>query len=239
MEYSIQPLGDHAAIIELAKDPSPEVLNTISMVASALDAISPEWMIEYVPAFTTISVFYRPEKLPRAEPASPYDMVCSYLHSMLHNIKADSPSPPRVVEIPVCYGGKFGPDLPFVASYNGISEEEVVQIHSNGEYLVYMLGFAPGFPYIWGMPKVIAAPRKDSPRQQIPERSIGIAGQQTGIYSIKTPGGWRLIGRTPVDLFVPEKSPPTLLKPGDKIKFKAIGHDEYLEMRRLNHAEHS
>jgi inhibitor of KinA len=239
LEYSIQPLGDHAAIIDLAKDPSPEVLNHIRMVSSALDAAAPEWMIEYVPAFTTISIFYLPNKLPRVEAASPYDMVCLYLHSLLKNIKAGFPSPPRVVEIPVCYGGNYGPDLPFVAEYNGISEDEVVTIHSNGDYLVYMLGFAPGFPYIGGMQKAISAPRKDTPRLEIPERSVGIAGRQTGIYSIKTPGGWQLIGRTPLDLFSPENNPPTLLQAGDKIRFKAISHDEYVEMRRWKHAEDS
>ncbi|WP_053363847.1 5-oxoprolinase subunit PxpB [Bacillus sp. FJAT-27251] len=238
MNYSIQPLGDHAAIVELAKSPSAEVLNKISMVTSALDTISPEWMVEYVPAFTTITVFYSPVKLSGTEPTSPYNTVCAFLQSLLANIKADSPPPPRIVEIPVCYGGNFGPDLSFVASYNGISEEEVVHKHSSGEYHVYMLGFAPGFPYIWGMPRAIAAPRKESPRQEIPARSVGIAGQQTGIYSLKTPGGWQLIGRTPVDLFTPEKTPPTLLQPGDKIRFKAIGHEEYLEIRRRRHAEH-
>ena len=124
-----------------------------------------------------------------------------------------------------------GPDLSVVASHNSLSEEEVVQIHSGGDYTVYMLGFAPGFPFIGGMPERIATPRRDSPRLKIPQRTVGIAGKQTGIYPIETPGGWQLIGRTPIELFLPEDEPPTLLRAGDKIKFTPISLEEYRTLK--------
>ena len=133
----------------------------------------------------------------------------------------------RTIEIPVCYGGEFGPDLSVVAESNGLTEEEVIHIHSNGTYIVYMIGFAPGFPYIGGMPSEIATPRKSSPRLKIPSRSVGIAGSQTGIYPIETPGGWQLIGSTPLKLFSIHHNPPTLLQAGDHVRFKPISYEEY------------
>ncbi|MGV3465566.1 MAG: 5-oxoprolinase subunit PxpB, partial [Heyndrickxia sp.] len=135
----------------------------------------------------------------------------------------------RVVEIPVCYGGDFGPDLETVASMNGLSTEEVIQIHSSAEYTVYMIGFAPGFPYLGGMSEKIATPRLPSPRLKIPERTVGIAGNQTGVYPIETPGGWQLIGRTPIKLFRPQDEVPSLLHAGDKVRFKPISYEEYVE----------
>ncbi len=122
---------------------------------------------------------------------------------MLHRLGEASEPPPRTVEIPVCYGGEFGEDLAFVAEHADLTPDEVIEIHSGAEYLVYMLGFAPGFPYLGGMPERITAPRRDSPRLKIPAGSVGIAGSQTGVYPIETPGGWRLIGRTPLALFRP------------------------------------
>ncbi|MBO1911088.1 5-oxoprolinase subunit PxpB, partial [Microvirga sp. 3-52] len=115
-----------------------------------------------------------------------------------------------------------GPDLEYVAKSNNLSIEEVIQIHSENEYLVYMIGFAPGFPFLGGMDKRIATPRKETPRLTIPSGSVGIAGKQTGVYPLETPGGWQIIGRTPLDLFLPDMSPPTLLEAGDKIRFMPV-----------------
>jgi inhibitor of KinA len=129
----------------------------------------------------------------------------------------------------VCYGGELGPDLEFVAEHNKLSAEEVIGIHSASVYLVYMIGFAPGFPYIGGMSGKIAAPRRSSPRLKIPAGSVGIAGSQTGIYPIETPGGWQLIGQTPLKLFQPESKSPSLLKAGDVIQFKPISYNQFLE----------
>ena len=137
----------------------------------------------------------------------------------------------RIVKIPVCYGGKFGPDLHYVAEYNKISVDRVIELHSNNDYIVYMIGFAPGFPYLGGMSKEIAAPRCKSPRKSVSKGSVGIAGMQTGVYPISTPGGWRIIGNTPKVLFSPSKCPPSILRSGDVVRFYPISPDEYDKYR--------
>ncbi len=132
--------------------------------------------------------------------------------------------PPRRVEIPVCYGGEYGPDLAFVAQHNHLGEAEVIRIHSAREYPVYLMGFTPGFPYLGGMDPAIAAPRLNTPRSRIPGGSVGIAGEQTGIYPVDSPGGWRIIGRTDLRLFDITSEPPFLLAPGDVVSFMPV-HD--------------
>jgi inhibitor of KinA len=129
---------------------------------------------------------------------------------------------PRTVEIPVSYGGEDGPDLEDVAALNHRSAEEVIAIHSGAEYLVHFLGFSPGFPYLGGMPESIAAPRLETPRRTVPAGSVAIGGRQTGIYPTASPGGWRIIGRTPLRLFQPEADPPVLLQMGDLVKFVPV-----------------
>ncbi|HET7615855.1 MAG TPA: 5-oxoprolinase subunit PxpB, partial [Bacillales bacterium] len=133
----------------------------------------------------------------------------------------------QIVEIPTAYGGEWGPDLKDVAEHNGLTPDEVVAIHSGSEYLVYFLGFTPGFPFLGGMSEKIATPRLSSPRVSIPGGSIGIAENQTGIYPVSSPGGWRLIGQTPLQLYHHEKEKPFLLEPGDYVKFKPVEGDEF------------
>ena len=137
---------------------------------------------------------------------------------------AAAPVPePRLVEIPVVYGGEYGPDLEGVAALTGHTPDEVVAIHSGAEYLVYFLGFSPGFPYLGGMPESIAAPRLETPRRRVPAGSVAIGGRQTGVYPMASPGGWRIIGRTPLRLFDPAADPPTLLQMGDRVRFVERG----------------
>ena len=131
----------------------------------------------------------------------------------------------KIVEIPVIYGGKYGPDIEFVASYNGLSVDDVIELHTKPLYRVYMLGFLPGFAYLGGMDERIATPRLENPRKRVPSGSVGIAGKQTGWYAIESPGGWRIIGRTPLRTFNPSKEPPSIVLPGDYVKFKAIDED--------------
>lgn len=228
--FSFHPLGDNAIIIQLGDEISIAIQQEIQKITSHLDRQPKEWLIEYIPAFTTIAVFYDPLKVPFFPNSGilPYDSVCKELRMMLDKFTMGASNLQTVVEIPVCYGGKFGPDLPLVADHNGITMEEVIHIHSNGNYLVHMIGFAPGFPYIGGMSEKIAAPRRKTPRLKIPARSVGIAGTQTGVYPIETPGGWQLIGRTPLHLFRPYNESPSLLKAGDPIKFKPISYEEFL-----------
>jgi inhibitor of KinA len=131
----------------------------------------------------------------------------------------EAPAEARLVEIPVRYGGAAGPDLEDVAKLHSLSPEEVVAIHSGAEYLVYFLGFSPGFPYLGGMPEAIATPRLARPRRMVPAGSVAIGGSQTGVYPVESPGGWRLIGRTPLELFRADRNPPTLLEMGDRVRF--------------------
>ncbi|MFS2205773.1 5-oxoprolinase subunit PxpB [Variovorax sp. Varisp36] len=127
----------------------------------------------------------------------------------------------RLVEIPVAYGGEHGPDLADVAAHTGLTPAEVVRRHSGAEYVVYLLGFLPGFAFMGGLPPELATPRRAEPRTAVPARSVGIGGEQTGIYPLVSPGGWQLIGRTPLELFDPAAEPPTLLRPGDRVRFVA------------------
>ena len=133
----------------------------------------------------------------------------------------------KQVDVPVCYGGAFGPDLEEVARLAQLTSAQVVDIHSSATYRVCFLGFAPGFPYLDGMDRRIAVPRLDSPRKEVARGTVGIADTQTGIYPVTSPGGWRLIGRTPLKLFRPDEANPSLILPGDRLRFRPITPDEY------------
>lgn len=136
----------------------------------------------------------------------------------------------HIVEIPVCYGDEYGPDLDAVAEHARLSHEEVIARHAAAEYTVAMLGFAPGFPYLLGLDASLHVPRRANPRTRVPAGSVAIGGSQTGIYPRELPGGWHLIGRTPLKLFDPEREPPCLLAPGDRVRFRAIGADEFARL---------
>lgn len=231
VNYTLSPLGDQAVMIQFGQAIGQEEYEKVMKAVMHLDQVSEDWLIEIVPSYTSITVFYDPVLLHRQEMAySPYEMACMRLRDIMSERSKHERKTERLIEIPVCYGGELGPDLSFVARHNRLSEDEVIELHSSGEYLVYMLGFAPGFPYIGGMNKRISAPRKETPRLSIPPRSVGIAGEQTGIYPIETPGGWQVIGRTPKALFLPDEDPPALLQAGDRISFKPISYDEYLSL---------
>lgn len=234
MNYRLHPLGENAVMIELGNEINIETQQKVQFITSLLDDFPPKWMIEYTPAFTTVTIFYHPMEVMEAYqgPELPYAKACSYINDLLKDLTLRKSVPTRVVEVPVCYGGEYGPDLEHVAKINNLSTDDVIHLHSSGDYLVYMIGFAPGFPYVGGMSAKIAAPRRESPRLKIPARTVGIAGMQTGIYPIETPGGWQLIGRTPLELFQPDQESPSLLKAGDKLKFFPINKEEYLELER-------
>ncbi len=238
MHYTIYPLGDQAVTVEFGNDIHLNIYTHVQLLTRLLDEVKPDWLIEYVPAYTTVTIFYQPLAL-KDRTSFPYDVVRLELESMLANEKATVFQPNRLVEIPVCYGGELGPDLAYVASYNRLTEEEVIAIHSNGTYIVYMLGFAPGFPYIGGMSNRIATPRRKTPRMHIPPRTVGIAGEQTGIYPIATPGGWQLIGQTPLELFKRNEQQPTLLQAGDQIRFIPISYEKFQQMEAEVHADNS
>jgi inhibitor of KinA len=221
-------MGDSAVVVRLGETIDIGTHRKVRALSAILDQNPLPGMLEYVPAFTTVTLYYDPLRVPvRSGTLSPYQSFVAFLEDVLEQVReADAPCS-RVIEIPVCYGGEFGPDLEFVAQYHDLSPEEVVDIHAGCEYVVYMIGFAPGFPYLGGMSARIATPRRSTPRLSVPPGSIGIAGNQTGVYPIETPGGWQLIGRTPLRLFRPAEEPPSLLQAGDIVRFYPIGRREF------------
>jgi inhibitor of KinA len=161
--------------------------------------------------------------------ALPYEQMVTQLQQLLPSAQAAAAdyAPGPLIEIPVCYGGELGPDLDIVASHTQLAPEEVIARHAQPDYLVYMVGFAPGFPYLGGLDARLATPRRARPRPLVPAGAVGIAGLQTGIYSLPTPGGWRLIGRTPLRLFDPSRAQPSLLQAGDRLRFVPISMQEF------------
>jgi len=223
-------ISETSILVEFGNEISRDIQIKVKSFANYLDKNPFAGMIEYIPAFTSVTVIYDPVKIKSIygkKGKYAYEIVRDKIDEILKDIVVVSNDNFKVIEIPVCYGGELGPDLEYVASYNKISVEEVIKIHSEGEYLVYMIGFAPGFPYLGGMSEEISVPRRKSPRTSIPKGSVGIAGMQTGVYPISTPGGWQLIGRTPIDLFRPSDSKPSLLEAGNIVKFKPISYEEY------------
>ncbi|MFC3209776.1 5-oxoprolinase subunit PxpB [Planomicrobium okeanokoites] len=232
MDYSFSPLGDQTIILEIGNEINEETHHRVRAVTALLETDPPQWMSEFIPAFTTVSIVYSPLQVS-------YEEAKLELAALLKNASEITLPPPRTIELPVCYGGDHGPDLEYVARHNGLSAEEVIAIHTGASYTVHMIGFAPGFPYLGGMSEKIAAPRKVSPRVTIPERSVGIAGNQTGVYPISTPGGWQLIGRTPTRLFLPDHEIPSLLSTGDTVVFRQITADEYQTLEEKENAYHT
>jgi len=224
VSFQILPLGDAAIVVKFGDTIDRDLHRKVQSLENYLNDHSLPGMIELVPAYATVTIYYEP--LHR----SFHDLDVE-LRGILARLTNALELNPRIVEIPVSYGGEFGPDLEFVAQHNSLKTDDVVQIHSDPDYVVYMIGFAPGFPYLGGMSQRIAAPRRDSPRLQIPVGSVGIAGTQTGVYPIETPGGWQLIGRTPIELFRPRENPPTLLRAGDVVRFRPITNEEFTSLR--------
>ena len=228
------PLGESGIVVELDKQIELETHNKVQALATHLEKEYVPAVMEYVPTFTSVTIYYdciQAANLMAIYGAnSPFDVMKLILEETIREIEIKNDHISEIVDIPVCYGGNHGPDLELVARHNNLSPKEVIDIHSAGTYLIYMIGFAPGFPYLGGLSKEIYAPRRESPRIKIPAGSVGIAGNQTGIYPIETPGGWQLIGRTPLSLFNPNQKPPTLLKAGNRIRFNPITHHEYQEL---------
>lgn len=224
----ISQISETSALVEFGKVISEEINKKVRTFCAYLDEYPFKGMIEYVPAFTSVSIIYNPLDV---NSESPYEVVKDILDKIISKLNFSSMDEENIVQIPVCYDGEFGQDIEHVAKINNITVDEVIKIHSQGKYLVYMIGFAPGFPYLGGMSEKISAPRRESPRTAIPAGSVGIAGMQTGVYPIETPGGWQLIGRTPLKMFDLNRNPKSLLKAGDVAKFYPISYEEYLKLK--------
>lgn len=234
--FEIKPMGECAIHIIFGTAINPTIHKLVKGMSDYLETHTFKGFVEYIASYTAVTVMYNPYVVTKAYSLDNSHRVYEYLSGLLSEYATKAgqmpATKPDIVEIPVCYGGEYGPDLEQVAEYHHLTTEEVIKIHSSGEYLVYMIGFCPGFPYLGGLDKRIATPRRESPRLAIPARSIGIAGEQTGGYPISTPGGWNLIGRSAVEMFdVKNTKHPSLLKAGDIVHFKAISCEEYKVIR--------
>ena len=238
----IAPLGDSALIIRVREqfhDAFEETLDQVLGVFQQLRKAAIPGVIELAPAYTSVAVFFDPVAFSKSSemPDNLFDSLATRIRETVASganrskHARISKSNVRVVEIPVCYHPDFAPDIDDVARHAQMSKEQVVAIHSTAEYRVACVGFVPGFPFLAGLPKKLATPRRDTPRKEIPPGSVGIGGVQTGIYPLRSPGGWNLIGRTPLKLFDPVKNPPTLVSPGDRVRFRAITREEFLSLK--------
>jgi inhibitor of KinA len=229
----LTPLGDRALLIRLGDTIDENTHRLVRAVCARLETRRVAGMIELVPAFVSVTVHYEPSRVPNGDGAeSPYTRFATSVAAALAELE-DEPLPPsRTVEIPICYGGEYGPDLDVVARQHDLTSDDVVRLHSGATYRVYMLGFAPGFAYLGGLPESIATPRRGEPRTAVPAGTVGIGGSQTGIYPLTSPGGWQLIGRTPLRLFDAKREPPTLLAVGDLVSFRAIEQSEFGTLAR-------
>ncbi|GAB6931198.1 5-oxoprolinase subunit PxpB [Paenibacillus sp. JCM 10914] len=236
--YSFYPLGDSAVLVQLAEKVSLSVHRQIIRLVRQLAQYPFPGFIECIPSYTTVAVYYDLEQVGPAEGFDTrYAYICSLLEPLLEQDDSEKMMPgnsAEIIDVPVCYGQEFGPDLGYVADWNKLSVEDVIRIHTEQDYLIYAIGFAPGFPYMGGMSELIATPRKETPRLQVASGSVGIAGTQTGIYPIETPGGWQIIGRTPLSLFRTDHRPPTLLQGGQYIRFRSIGRAEYERLKDVS-----
>ena len=224
-EVRYLPSGDCAICVEFGNEISPEINAKIRAFKIALEKENIDGIVETIPTYRSLLVVYRPEVILFKELTEKFDGIMG----AMGNIQIP---PPTVIEIPVLYGGEMGPDLENVAAHNHKTIDEVIEIHTSEEYLIYMLGFIAGFPYLGGMSKEIATPRLKSPRVKIEGGSVGIAGEQTGIYPVASPGGWQLIGRTPLKLYDAEREKPVLLEAGQYIKFRSVTQEEYEKIEK-------
>jgi len=212
-------MGDRSLLVELGDEISPSVNQRVQELFTAMDMRRIEGVRELVPSYRSLLVICDPLSISTDDLKRSIRDICQYID------QADLPEP-RTVEIPIVYGGAQGPDLESVAQYHGITPQEVIDYHIQPTYRVYMIGFTPGYPYLGEVPDEIVTPRRETPRTHVPGGSVGIAQKQTGIYSVDSPGGWQIIGWTPVKLFNPGGKPPSLLVMGDRVRFKAISAKE-------------
>jgi inhibitor of KinA len=218
MKPRLLPLGDSALFVQFGDEIDPVLNQLVHTLDAVLQSDKPAGVIETVPAFATLLVYYDPLLLTYAQTAD-------WVNAEMDNVISAASRKPRQMEVPVLYGGEFGPDLDFVAASHGLSVQEVIRIHTSRAYTVYMMGFTPGFAYMGKLDELIATPRLETPRTRVAAGSVGIAGAQTGIYPVDSPGGWQLIGRTRLCLFNPAVDPAFLFSPGDTVRFVIEGLD--------------
>jgi inhibitor of KinA len=218
--------GDSSLLVEFGKKISPETNQKITAVVQMIKEQHIEGVVDLIPAFCSLLINYDPRVVT-------YEEIKKRIQNLVRLEVKTGEVRKRIFEIPVCYGGEYGPDLGNIAEHAGLSEKEVIEIHSSRDYLIYMLGFLPGFTYLGGLDERIHTPRLANPRIKINAGSVGIGGSQTGIYPLDSPGGWQLMGMTPVKTYDPDRETPILVEAGDYIRFVPIDEQEYKRIKEM------
>lgn len=223
---NILTAGDSSLLIEFGKEISPEINRKIKATVQLMKEQHIEGVVDVIPAFCSLLINYDPRVIS-------YDEMKERMQNLVKVDAKSSEEKKKIYEIPVCYGGEYGPDIENIAANAGLSVEDVIRIHSSRDYLIYMLGFLPGFCYLGGLDERIHTPRLANPRIKINAGSVGIGGSQTGIYPLDSPGGWQLMGMTPVKTYDPDREVPILVEAGDYIRFVPIDEEEYKRIKKL------
>jgi len=218
--------GDTGLTVEFGDTIDPEINARVRYLCTSLKTLHPAGILDLNPTYRSLFIQYDPW-------VCSFERLLQIIEGCLESATTSEAETARVQEVPVCYGGEFGPDMEEVASFHTMSTDEVIRLHCAPLYQVYMIGFTPGFAYLGGLDEKLHTPRKKDPRKKVAAGSVGIADQQTGIYPIESPGGWQLIGRTPLRLFDPVRDPPFLLQTGDFVRFKPITGEEFAK-----HSDH-
>lgn len=232
--YRMYPCGDHAVTIELGDAVDAAINQKVMSLFTYLKAKQITGVKDIIPAYHTVTIVYDTGLLKKqAQKATVYEMMCGQLEKAVEAFTIVPTTESRLVRIPVCYDLSLAPDIESLATLHKISVDEVIQLHTGKMYRVYMIGFLPGFAYMGTVDEKISTPRKAQPRTLVPAGSVAIAGEQTGIYPFDSPGGWHLIGQTPIQMFSVSKEAPCYLHPGDAIEFYAISITEFEKQKQL------
>ena len=226
-EWRVEPLGEDALLLRFEQRLDPAINQRVHALAAAIESRRPAWLRELVPGFASLALGIDPNAV--AAPDA-LQHARDWLRQGAFDTHEATEATLPLFEVPVCYGGEYGPDLEALAAHAGLSAHEAIARHAAGVYRVAMLGFAPGFPYLLGLDRGLAMPRLDTPRTRVAAGSVGIGGAQTGIYPRQGPGGWRIIGRTPLTLFDPARATPNLVAPGQQVRFVPIDADEFARL---------
>jgi KipI family sensor histidine kinase inhibitor len=226
-DFAIESLGETALLLRFGDGLDAGANARVHAASSALHAAGLPGIVDIVPAYATLALHYDPSAWSDAHDGSPARHIAAAVHAVLGAPPERTLHASASVDIPVCYGGDFGPDLDALASHAGLDAADVIARHAASTYQVAMLGFAPGFPYLFGLDPSLTMARRATPRTRVPAGSVAIGGVQTGIYPSELPGGWQLIGRTPLTLFDARRDPPSLLMPGDRVRFVPIAVGEF------------
>ncbi|GGP07178.1 5-oxoprolinase subunit PxpB [Oceanobacillus neutriphilus] len=221
--YSIQLYGDRGVRIQFGNKIERQVNVNVHRFTSLLEKYPMKGITEWIPAYTSVTIYYNPGEITYME-------LEKKLNQLQKIMSEEAPPAARKITIPVCYEKEFAVDMDDVAEYHKLSSQEIIRLHTEPLYYVYMMGFMPGFPYLGGLSEKLFTPRLDSPRKRVDRGSVGIADQQTGIYPLDSPGGWRIIGKTPARLYDAEKENKILIRSGDMLQFEAIDSEAYYKI---------